>query len=102
VSPSHSTLATIDGVLINKVEKELICYPCAFKKRSYTIPDSITSIGINAFSDCDSLTSITIPNSITSIGHYAFYNCPNLTLRVKANSYAHQYAIDNSLPYTTY
>ncbi|WP_304720936.1 leucine-rich repeat domain-containing protein [uncultured Alistipes sp.] len=46
---------------------------------SYTIPDSVTSIGDSAFSGCSSLTSITIPNSVTSIGDSAFYSCSNLT-----------------------
>ena len=39
-----------------------------------TIPDSVTSIGDYAFSGCNGLTSITIPNSVTSIGVEAFYN----------------------------
>ena len=67
-----------------------------------TIPNSVTSIGISAFESCESLTSITIPDSVTFIETWAFYDCPNLTLRVPANSYAHQYAIENNIPYTTY
>ena len=35
---------------------------------------SVTSIGIAAFWDCESLTSITIPNSVTSIANAAFSN----------------------------
>ena len=45
----------------------------------YTIPDSVTSIGIQAFCGCTSLTSITIPDSVTSIGEGAFYGCKSLT-----------------------
>ncbi len=45
-----------------------------------TIPNTIdgttvTSIGIQAFYGCFSLTRVTIPNSVTSIGMQAFYNC---------------------------
>jgi hypothetical protein len=48
------------------------------------IPDTIegnpvTSIGVQAFDSCTSLTSIAIDNGVTSIGDYAFEDCRNLT-----------------------
>ena len=43
------------------------------------IPNSVTSIGSSAFSGCTGLTSITITNSVTTIGNSAFYNCTGLT-----------------------
>ena len=46
---------------------------------SVTIPHSITSIGQDAFSRCASLTSVTIGNGVTSIGDSAFYQCSSLT-----------------------
>ena len=45
---------------------------------SVTIPNSVTSIGISAFSGCHSLLSLTIPNSVTSIKRNAFYTVPNI------------------------
>ena len=45
----------------------------------YTIPDSVTTIGDNAFANCISLTSITIPDNVTTIGRYAFTYCRSLT-----------------------
>ncbi len=44
-----------------------------------TVPDSITSIGNNAFIGCTSLTNIRIPDSVTRIGINAFRYCTSLT-----------------------
>ncbi|MDB4580796.1 leucine-rich repeat domain-containing protein [Akkermansiaceae bacterium] len=46
---------------------------------SITIPDGVTSIGERAFRECTSLTSITIGDGVTSIGFAAFYKCTSLT-----------------------
>ena len=48
---------------------------------------TVTAIGNDAFSNCDSLTYITIPKSVTSIGHQAFYKCSSLTsINIPENS----------------
>jgi hypothetical protein len=46
---------------------------------SIVIPNTVTSIGSRAFQYCSSLTSVLIPNSVTSIGGYAFFGCTSLT-----------------------
>lgn len=45
----------------------------------YSIPDSVTSIGENAFQGCTTLASISIPNSVIKIGEMAFCGCSSLT-----------------------
>ena len=46
---------------------------------SVTIPNSVTSIGPNAFDQSYKLTSVTIGSGVTSIGEYAFNACIGLT-----------------------
>ena len=49
------------------------------------VPDSVTSIGNGAFSNCYGLTSVIIPNSVTSIGDVAFRDCTGLTSVIIGN-----------------
>lgn len=65
---------------------------------SINIPNSVTSIGLGAFQDCTSLTSINIPNSVTTIGNNAFDGCTNLTIYCEQDSYAEKYAKENNIP----
>ena len=53
---------------------------------NYIIPNSVTSIGDDAFSGCESLQSVTIPNSVTSIGYEAFSRCTSLQCVTIPNS----------------
>ena len=75
-----------NGVLFNKKKTELIRYPEGKSQTSYTIPNSVISIGCYAFYGCTGLTSITIPNSVTSIEDCAFDGCSGLTSITIPNS----------------
>ncbi len=78
VDALNSVYSSVDGVLFNKSQTLLIQYPRG-KVGSYTIPNSVTSIGGAAFVYCASLTSVTIGNGVTSIGVNAFAGCTSLT-----------------------
>ena len=49
------------------------------KLSNIVLSDNVTNIGDWAFLNCKSLTSIEIPNSVTSIGSNAFYSCSSLS-----------------------
>ena len=54
--------------------------------KGITIPGSVTSIGDSAFSDCSSMTSIEIRDGVTSIADWAFDRCTSLTSITIPNS----------------
>ena len=84
VASGNTHYSSIDGVLYNYVQDTLI--ECPGAKTSVTIPNSVTSIGNEAFYGCRGLTSVTIPNSVTSIGYSAFSWCSSLTSVTIPNS----------------
>ena len=79
VLENNSAYQSIDGNLYTKDGTTLIQYAIGKTDTSFTIPDSVTSIGYAAFYNCTSLTSVEIPNSVTSIGGEAFSYCDSLT-----------------------
>ena len=62
VDENNQNYKSIDGVLFDKNADTIICYPAGKTDKSYAIPDSVTSIGDYAFTNCTSLESITILN----------------------------------------
>ena len=109
VGENNINYFSVNGVLFNRNQNELMCYPAGKKDKNYeipkgvtsigdasfyacksltniTIPNGVTSIGCDAFEYCDSLASVTIPNSVTSIGDSAFENCTSLTSIIIPNS----------------
>ena len=69
------------GVIIFDGPITKIGYQAFYSKglTGISIPNSITSIGTEAFYHCSSLVDIMIPNSVTSIGEDAFNDCTSLT-----------------------
>ena len=79
VDDENSDFTSIKGVLYSKDITELYCCPAGLMETSFTIPETVTSIGESAFSGCSGLTSVTIPDGVTSIEYCAFLLCSRLT-----------------------
>ncbi len=89
VDPDNAAFADVDGVLCNKDQTTLICYP-AGKTGSFSIPATITEIEASAFSGAKHLTEVTIPDSVAAIGGHAFAYCSSLS-RVRFQGNAPQF-----------
>ncbi len=60
VSQENPNYVSENGVLYSSDMTELVKYPCAKADVSYTLPESVTQIGDNAFDGCKNLKSITL------------------------------------------
>jgi BspA type Leucine rich repeat region (6 copies) len=84
VNAANSIYSSLNGVLFDKAQTLLIQFPGG-RGGIYVIPNSVTSIGLNAFEYCANLTGVTIGNSVTNIGAYAFDHCYNLGSVINGN-----------------
>jgi len=62
VDANNTNYSSEQGVLYNKNKTTLIKYPSGKTDNTFTIPNSVTTIGNQAFYGCRSLKSITIPD----------------------------------------
>lgn len=86
-SNSNMSKSNIEHVTIGSEVEVLPNYFVSESKiAEVTIPNSVTWIGVCAFSNCNGLTSIDIPNSVTVIDNLAFYNCTGLSNLTIGNS----------------
>lgn len=78
VSANSPYLKVVDGVLFTKDMKELLYYPVSLEDESYTIPDTVETIGYQAFRYVPHLSTIIIPDSVKTVSSYAFQYCDYL------------------------
>ncbi|MBO4926583.1 MAG: leucine-rich repeat domain-containing protein [Clostridia bacterium] len=124
VAPGNPVFRNMDGALVDR-DGKLIRY--AKKTEAYAVPDGIRTIGNQAFTEANGLTSLTLPDSLIALENSAFYGCSALEsltipagvteisdyafnglysydsdesrIRVYAGSYAEQFCTENGIPY---
>lgn len=78
VADGNTHFGVFDGVLMDKAQTRLICYPAKLAGKTYTVPTTVTSIDGRAFESQAYLTSVTIPASVTELTYRMFYGASSL------------------------
>ena len=78
VDPSNPCYSSIDGVLYNKEQTQLIQYPAGLYDDFYKVPDTVQEIAENAGYDAQDLEVLKIPAGVRKIGDMAFAFCDQL------------------------
>ena len=78
VAEDNRNYCSVDGMLLSKDGTKLVCCP-AGKQGMIVVPDTVVTIGVEAFWGCQHMTSLLIPTSVTTIEHNVFSGCHNLT-----------------------
>lgn len=88
VDTNNLAYSSVAGVLFNKSQDTLIAYPAGNLATSYTIPNTVTNIGMQAFYSCPNLTNVTLGANVVIIGGAAFEYCTALAGITFPNSIA--------------
>lgn len=82
VKSNNNYFTDINGILFNKDKTKIIQYPKAKTQTSYIIPSSVTTVGEDAFEECENLKSIILPKGLTSIEESAFSSAGIETIEI--------------------
>ena len=78
VHADNTVFSSSEGILYNKNKTTLLIYPEGKDDKTFVIPSTVVKIEDSAFYQ-SMLESVTIPNSVTTIGSNAFWYCTHLT-----------------------
>ena len=84
VSDESDSYSSVNGVLYDKEQKKVVKYPSGRKEETYTILDSVTTIGNDAF-ESYSLKEVIIPEGVTKIEKYAFESSSLINIQLPSS-----------------
>lgn len=77
VHPSNAIYQSIDGVVFNESETELLIFPRG-RSGTYVVPAGVVTLGSNSFLSSRNLTRVVIPEGVTTIERGVFLGCRGL------------------------
>ena len=78
VSDGNVYYSTDNGVLYDKGKMYLYIYPQAIENTSFTVPETVRTIGTYAFAYAKNIEDLYVGTNVTSIGSRAFFDCTSL------------------------
>ncbi len=78
IDSSNTTYEVSNGVLYNKKENSLVCYPCGKSEELYTIKNGTETVSTYAFYKNPHIKRVNFTSAVKTIGSYAFAYCSNL------------------------
>jgi len=78
VDADNQWMCSVDGALFNKDKTWLYCYPPGARQTVYSVPEGVMVICGDAFAYNPYLVKVTMPNSVTRMSFDIFSNCKSL------------------------
>lgn len=100
IASDNAAYLSEGGALFDKNKTVLKQYFMGNTESEYTVPDTVTSIGGQAFAACSNLTSVTIPANVRNIAFNAFYSS-EATINGYENTAAQAHAEKNNYPFVS-
>ena len=94
IDDANDVYISFDGVVYDKEQTYMVCYPSGKPGDSYIVPEGIVSLWNGAMAGNEYLKSVTLPSTLASIGSYAFDECHQLK-----DVYVHAPAIPQTQSY---
>lgn len=79
VEEGNPVFSADDGILYSKDGKTLVYYPDGKEGTEFTLPETVTAIGYEAFYSNCNLTALTLHSGIQTVGASAAYSAEKLT-----------------------
>ena len=74
IDPNNPYFKSVDGCIYSKDGTTLINVPLDYQG-TLTVPEGVTTIGVNAANGCGSITKIVLPSTIRVLEDFAFDGC---------------------------